>query len=103
MKIPLDLSEMMSNGKYEREIPLGLSEMMPNGKYELKIPLDLSKEMPNGKYELKIPLDLSEMMSNGKKPGKLYFCFPGHFLLVGLGFISQPFSFYIDKITSLNT
>ena len=86
MKIPLDLSEMMSNGKYEREIPLGLSEMMPNGKYELKI-----------------PLDLSEMMSNGKKPGKLYFCFPGHFLLVGLGFISQPFSFYIDKITSLNT
>ena len=73
------------------------------GKYELKIPLDMLKVMLNGKYELKIPLDLSEMMSNGKKPGKLYFCFPGHFLLVGLGFISQPFSFYIDKITSLNT
>ena len=85
------------------KIPLGLSKEMTNGKYEQKVPLGLLKEMSNGKYELKIPLDLSEMMSNGKKPGKLYFCFPGHFLLVGLGFISQPFSFYIDKITSLNT
>ena len=73
MKIPLDLSEMMSNGKYEREIPLGLSEMMPNGKYELKIPLDMPKMMLNGKKNLENYISVFQVI----------------FLFKGLGFMSS--------------
>lgn len=49
------------------KIPLGMSEVMSNGKYVLKIPLGVSKTMSYRKYDPKIPLEILKIMSNEKK------------------------------------